>query len=57
MCDEEGWVGKPCARRDKMAPAAPSLAGAMMGLGEGVAGFRPLLLSVFPEVSVSFIWA
>ncbi|XP_009878655.1 PREDICTED: arginine/serine-rich coiled-coil protein 2 [Charadrius vociferus] len=40
-----------------MAPAAPSLAGAMMGLGEGVAGFRPLLLSGFPEVSVSFLWA
>lgn len=33
----EGWVGKPCARRHKMAPAAPSLAGAMMGLGEEVA--------------------
>lgn len=31
----EGWVGLPCARRDKMAPAAPCLAGAMMGLGEG----------------------
>lgn len=39
-----------------MAPAAPSLAGAMMGLGEGVAAFHPLLLSVFPEVSVSFFW-
>lgn len=40
-----------------MAPAAPLLAGAMMGLGEGVAAFHPLLLSLFPEVSVSFLWA
>lgn len=40
-----------------MAPAAPSLAGAMMGLGQGVAAFHPLLLSLFPEVSVSFLWA
>lgn len=39
-----------------MAPAAPSVAGAMMSRGEGVAAFHLLLLSLFPEVSVSFRW-
>lgn len=40
-----------------MAPAAPSAAGAMMGLGEGVAAFHPLLFSPFPEVSVLYLCA
>lgn len=40
-----------------MAPAAPSLVGAMMGLGVGVAAFHPLLFSSFPEVSLSLLWA
>lgn len=37
----EGVGLEPCARRDKMAPAAPSVAAAMMGLGEGVAAPSP----------------
>lgn len=48
------WEGaglELCARRDKMAPAAPSLAAAMMGLGEGVYALRPVLFFPLPEVS------
>lgn len=56
-CGGEGVGLELCARRDKMAPAAPSLAAAMMGLGEGVAALRPVLLFPLPEVSASSLRA